>query len=168
MSRILISACLLGAPVRYDGRGRALTHDLLTLWQAQGRLVPLCPEVAGGLPTPRPATEIEPGARAEDVLDGTARILTAGGEDVTAPFLQGARLALAAAQAQGCTAALLMEGSPSCGSLIVHSGHHDGRRQPGQGVTAALLRRHGIAVFPPDRIEDLARHLAQAPAGAQI
>lgn len=168
MQRILISACLLGAPVRYDGRGKLLSHDRLALWQAEGRLVPVCPEVAGGLPAPRPPAEIEPGAKADDVLDGRARILTLGGDDVTAPFLRGARLALSTAQTQGCSAALLTDRSPSCGSLSVYSGHHTGARQPGQGVLAALLERHGIAVFAPERIEDLARHLAQASSRAQI
>lgn len=155
-ARILVSACLLGQPVRYDGRGKPLGDDRLAAWQARGRIVALCPEVAGGLPTPRPPAEIEPGATAADVLEGRARILTRTGEDVTAPFLAGARIALDTARAQRCRFALLMDGSPSCGSLRVYSGHHDGSRRPGQGVTAALLTRHGIAVFAPSQIDALA------------
>ncbi|MCB1397664.1 MAG: DUF523 domain-containing protein, partial [Rhodobacteraceae bacterium] len=140
----------------YDGRGKPLGDARLAAWQAQGRIVALCPEVAGRLPTPRPPAEIEPGATALDVLEGRARILTATGADVTAPFLAGARIALHTAQAQHCRFALLMDGSPSCGSLQVYSGHHDGTRQPGQGVTAALLVRHGITVFAPSQIDALA------------
>jgi len=98
-ARILVSACLLGRPVRYDGRGKPLADERLAAWQARGRIVPLCPEGAGGLPTPRPPAEIEPGATAAEVLEGRARILTATGEDVTAPFLAGARIALDTASA---------------------------------------------------------------------
>ena len=80
--RILVSACLLGQPVRYDGRGkRGRGRDRLARWRAEGRLVPFCPEVAGGLPTPRPAAEITPGGDGAAVLAGdAARIVTCDGE----------------------------------------------------------------------------------------
>jgi uncharacterized protein YbbK (DUF523 family) len=57
LQRILISACLMGEPVRHDGSHRRIVHDQLETWMSEGRLVPFCPEVAGGLPTPRPAAE---------------------------------------------------------------------------------------------------------------
>lgn len=84
LPKVLVSACLLGQPVRYDGR--ASGHpDLLQRWQAEGRVVPLCPEVAGGLPTPRPPAEI-PGGQGGEVLDGLAQVVTVSGEDVSAAF----------------------------------------------------------------------------------
>lgn len=94
MGRILISACLLGQPVRYDGTARPLRHPTLAHWQAAGRLSALCPETAGGLPVPRPAAEIE-GGDARAVLAGRARVLDRRGRDLTSAFLDGAHRALA-------------------------------------------------------------------------
>src|SRR4051794_27016878 len=100
MERILVSACLLGRPVRYDGTGRRSDDALLTLWRDQGRLVPVCPEMDGGLPVPRPAAEIS-GGSGDDVLDGRAQVLTRDGTDVTAHFVAGARRSLDQARAYG-------------------------------------------------------------------
>ncbi|WP_127105147.1 DUF523 domain-containing protein [Pararhodobacter zhoushanensis] len=159
MSRILISACLMGAPVRYDGRAKTLTDALLTRWQAEGRLVPLCPEVAAGLPTPRPPAELAPGVTAAQVLDGTGSIRTDQDADVSHAFVRGAEIALRIALAQGCSFALLTDASPSCGSLQVYAGRHDGTRIAGRGVVAEHLIRHGITVFAPSQITDLAARL---------
>jgi uncharacterized protein YbbK (DUF523 family) len=158
-ARILVSACLIGQPVRYDGRGRRVEDATLARWQAEGRLVPFCPEVAGGLPTPRPAAEITPGGDGAAVLAGAARIVTREGADVTAAFIAGARLTVLRAKESGCRFALLAEGSPSCGSGFIHDGTFSGRRVTGAGVTATMLREAGIAVFAPDGIADLARAL---------
>lgn len=147
MDRVLVSACLAGRPVRYDGRARPVGDALLDRWRAEGRLVVHCPEVAGGLPVPRPPAEIEPGATAADVLAGRARILTPAGDDVTAYFTAGARAALAFARDRGVAVAVLKESSPSCGLREVYDGTFTGRRRPGPGVTAHLLAGHGIAVF---------------------
>jgi len=165
MERILISACLLGRPVRYDGRGKALAHHLLERWKAEDRLVPVCPEVIAGFPTPRPPAEFEPGANGETVLDGRARVFENTGQDVTAQFLNGADAALRIARENGCRFALLTDGSPSCGSGIVYGGRFDGRTVAGEGVAAALLRRHGVSVFSEGRIEELAQALARATVG---
>ncbi len=159
VERILVSACLMGRRVRYDGAAKTSGDALLAAWRREGRLVPFCPEVEGGLPVPRPAAEIEGGAGGEAVLAGTARVLTAGGADVTEAFLSGARAALAAARAHGVRVAILKEGSPSCGSLTVHDGAFGGRRVPGHGVTTALLERHGVAVFGEDRVAEAAARL---------
>jgi hypothetical protein len=90
MERILVSACLLGQPVRFDGTGRRSDDALFERWRREGRLVPFCPEVRGGLPVPRPPAEISGGSGA-DVLDGRAAILTPDGTDVTRHFVLGAR-----------------------------------------------------------------------------
>ncbi|MGC5011660.1 DUF523 domain-containing protein [Streptosporangium sp. DT93] len=159
MDRILVSACLMGRKVRYDGAARTSEDALLADWRRQGRLVPFCPEVEGGLPVPRPTAEIEGGAGGEAVLAGTARVLTADGTDVTASFVAGARAALEAARSCGARVAILKEGSPSCGSLTVHDGTFGGGRVPGSGVTTALLEREGIAVFGEERIAEAAARL---------
>ncbi|MFI6455076.1 DUF523 domain-containing protein [Streptosporangium amethystogenes] len=161
MERILVSACLMGRKVRYDGSAKTSGDALLAAWRRQGRLVPFCPEVEGGLPVPRPAAEIEGGAGGAAVLSGAARVLTAGGTDVTAAFLTGAQAALAVARSFDVKVAILKEGSPSCGSLTVYDGTFTGRRVPGHGVTSALLELHGITVFGEDRIAEAAARLRE-------
>jgi uncharacterized protein YbbK (DUF523 family) len=146
-TRLLVSACLLGQKVRYNGSDKYLEDRLLTLWQQQGRIVPICPEVAAGLPTPRPPAEIRPS-------DG--HIFENTGADVTEIFETGAQIALTVAQRESCRFALLTDGSPSCGATFVYDGSFSGTRVPGQGRTVALLRRHGIAVYAPSEIDTLA------------
>jgi uncharacterized protein YbbK (DUF523 family) len=160
MERILVSSCLLGRPVRYDGTGKRSDHRQFEQWRAEGRLVPVCPEIRGGLPVPRPPAEIHGGFGA-DVLDGRARVLTRDGTDVTAHFLAGARHALEEARAAGARMAILKESSPSCGVARIYDGTFSGTRVPGEGVTTALLERHGIAVFAEDGIDAAAAHLAR-------
>ncbi len=145
----LVSACLLGLPCAYDSQGRAV-GDLLAL-AAHGQVVPICPEVAGGLAIPRPTAEIV-GGDGGDVLDGHARVMTIAGDDVTAAFLRGAERALAVARQHGIATAILKQRSPSCGSACIYDGTHGGTLKAGQGVTAALLRRHGVEVLPEEAL----------------
>lgn len=144
-SPVLVSACLRGVACRFDGRDKAaggLAGEL-----AGREVVAFCPERAGGLPTPRPAAELV-GGDGHAVLDGRARVVDAAGADVTEAFVAGARRALAAARRAGCAEAVLMPRSPSCGSGSVYDGEFRGALVPGDGVTAALLERNGIAVRP--------------------
>lgn len=150
MEKIVISACLLGAPVRYDGQSRGLGSELLARWQAEGRLVPICPEVAGGLPVPRAPAEIQ--------ADG--RVLTISGHEVTSAFAAGAAAALVLCRQQSIRLALLKEGSPSCGVNRIHDGRFCGVSQAGEGLTSRLLRRHGVRVFSEAQLEELAACLA--------
>ena len=147
--KVLVSACLLGQPVRYDGQSKGIVSDWLSALGAEGRVLTFCPEVAGGLPTPRPPAE-----RQGD------RVVTASGLDVTAEFDRGAELALEICQAQGIRFALLKEGSPSCGSGRIYNGRFEGVSVAGEGKTAALLLRHGIAVFSEDQLAELASALS--------
>lgn len=149
----------MGQRVRYDGGAKTSSDELLAAWKAEGRLVPFCAEVEGGLPVPRPAAEIESGAGGAAVIAGAARVLTTGGDDVTAAFLSGAQAALAVATSFGVRVAILKEGSPSCGALNIYDGTFRGRRTPGQGVTTALLELHGIKVFTEEHIADAAAYL---------
>ena len=157
---MLVSACLLGEKVRYNGAAAAADSAILAQWMKEGRVVPFCPEVAGGLGVPRPAAEIR-GAGGEAVVQGRASVITAGGSDVTANFLRGAELALAAARSQNARLAILKDGSPSCGSGSIYDGTFSGTRRSGQGVTTALLERHGIRVFSERQLDEAAGYLAQ-------
>ncbi|MBC2869533.1 DUF523 domain-containing protein [Streptomyces mexicanus] len=145
MEAILVSACLRGVPCRFDGRHK-LSPELQDTVSGR-RVVSFCPEVAGGLPTPRRPAELV-GGDGHDVLDGTARVVEDTGRDVTEEFVAGAHRALAAARAAGCTEAVLMPRSPSCGRGTVHDGSFTGELVAGDGVTAALLERNGITVHP--------------------
>lgn len=160
-AKIFISACLLGRPVRYDGKGKPLHDPFVERLKAEGRLVGYCPEQAGGLPTPRPPAEIESGMNGGDVLAGRARVLEVTGGDVTAEFIEGGKRAVAFAQEQGCKVALLIDGSPSCGSGFIYDGSFSGSRHPGFGVTAALMRQAGIEVFSDRELDRLSAHIAQ-------
>jgi uncharacterized protein YbbK (DUF523 family) len=160
-AKILISACLLGRPVRYDGRGKPLHDPIIERWKAEDRLIGFCPEQAGGLPTPRPPAEIEGGMNGKDVLAGRARVLEVTGRDATDEFVEGARKAVAFAHEQDCRFALLIDGSPSCGSGFIYDGSFSGARHPGFGVTAALMRNAGIEVFSDRELDRLAARVEE-------
>lgn len=134
--KILISACLLGAACKYSGGHNARPALVEALLAAGHDLVPVCPEVYGGLPTPRPPAERV-----------GSRVLTAAGADVTEAYRKGAQTALLLAQTTGCTAAVLKANSPSCGHGTVYDGTFTGRRTAGSGVTAELLEANGIPVY---------------------
>lgn len=159
MERILISSCLLGSRVRYHGGDALCTHPLLRQWAREGRLVSVCPEVSGGLGTPRPAAEIVGEGTGAAVLGGTAAVRTEHGADVTEAFLAGARAALAVAQAHGVKIAVLKDGSPSCATGGLYDGTFRGRRRQGLGVAAALLASHGIKVFSESQLDEVATWL---------
>ncbi|MDR6355247.1 uncharacterized protein YbbK (DUF523 family) [Pseudomonas psychrotolerans] len=145
--------------MRYDG-GAHGPFDLLGSWQAEGRIVPLCPEVAGGLPTPRPPAEI-PGGQGGAVLDGQLPVLTDSGADVTAAFVAGAEAALELVARHGIRLAVLKARSPSCGNSENYDGSFSGTRVAGEGVTAAALKRVGVTVFNETELAAAQRLLAE-------
>ncbi|WP_368670907.1 DUF523 domain-containing protein [Myxococcus sp. AM010] len=139
---VLVSACLLGEACRYDGRCQRSERVLAAL--ADKDVVPVCPEVASGLPVPRPPVDLR-GGTGVDVWAGRATAVErAEGIDRTEAFQRGARLALDAARRFGATVALLKEKSPSCGSQRVYE---SGQLRSGEGITTALLRADGITVL---------------------
>jgi len=152
MIKVIVSACLLGSPVRHDGRDKFCDHPVLRRWIGEGRIVSACPEVLGGLSTPRPPAEI--------VADGSRRVLTREGKDVTDAFERGAREAGAIAEASAVRVAILKENSPSCGSSFIYDGTFSGAKLTGEGMTAAYLRKQGIAVFSEEQIDDAAEYVA--------
>lgn len=147
MHRILVSACLLGHEVRYDGRGKRSDDDILRRWKEEGRLVAVCPEVAGGLAVPRPPAEIAHGAGGAQVLAGQVRVMASTGADVTAEFVHGAEHALRRAREHDIRIAVLKEGSPSCGSAFTYDGTFTKTRVDQPGVTTAKLQQAGVQVF---------------------
>lgn len=154
MEKILVSACLLGQPVRYDG-GAFAPALLLQRWHRQGRIIALCPEQAGGLATPRPPAEIA-GGQGGAVLDGRIPVLTVHGLDVTTAFIAGAKVALQLVAEHGIRYALLKARSPSCGNHETYDGSFSGVRVAGEGVAAAALRRQGVQVFNETELDQLA------------
>ncbi len=163
--KILISACLLGAEVTYDGGSNFLAHPLLVQWQKEGRLVSGCPEVAGGLPIPRPAAQISGIGGAAGVFDQTAHVLKKNGGDVTAYFVRGANEMLALAKKHNIKLAIMKEGSPSCGSHEISDGAFSGRRISGNGVTVELLRKNGVTVFSENEIAKVESFLNKLEQG---
>ena len=151
MYPILVSACLLGLPVRYDGRIMLYENTQLTRWLREGRLISVCPEISAGLPTPRPASEIVNGD-GKAVLAGKACIKDINGNDVTDYFIKGAMAVLRVALSFSVRTAILKENSPSCACHSVYDGSFSGVLKPGQGVTAALLHKNGVAVFSENEI----------------
>lgn len=161
VEKILISACLLGQRVRYDGYVSASKHALLKTWQSEGRLVPFCPEVAGGLTVPRPAAEIQHG-NGDDVLSHRTKVATRQGADLSSAFLSGARQALALCSTNDIRIAILKENSPSCGVHEIHDGSFSGHLHAGHGVTAALLKQSGLSVFNEHELQHVAHLLEDA------
>jgi uncharacterized protein YbbK (DUF523 family) len=153
-NKILVSACLMGFKVRYNGSEKTSLQQTLARWQQEQRLVVHCPELAAGLVTPRPPAEIVAGF-GDDVMRDTARIVENTGQDVTAHYQLAAWLALQTAQNENCCAALLTDGSPTCGSQRIYDGTFSGRQKEGRGVAAALLEQHGIKVFSHAQIPQL-------------
>jgi uncharacterized protein YbbK (DUF523 family) len=135
---ILVSACLMGLPTRFDG-GHCERDGVVRMARAEC-LVPICPEQLGGLPTPRLPCQIETGD-GEAVLSGLARVRDAAGADVTDQFLRGAEMVARIAEILGAGRAILKEGSPACGIERIS---REGRDVQGCGVTAALLRRRRV------------------------
>lgn len=151
MGKILVSACLLGDPVRYDGRSKALHNDEFAELINQHRIVRFCPEVEGGLPVPRDAAEIQLGDGLS-VINNSASVMAKSGADVTHHFLMGAHKALELCRRHDITVAILTEFSPSCGSSQIYDGSFKRTKRQGVGVTTALLRQHGIEVFNQHQI----------------
>lgn len=144
MESLLISACLMGFNCKYSGGSNALSSESLAALRARYRLIPVCPETAGGLPTPRTPSE-----RQGD------RVVNKLGQDVTEEYRKGAETALYLARRYGCTCALLKERSPSCGNRAIYDGSFTGTLISGDGVAAESLKAAGISVYGESRIKEL-------------
>ncbi|MBO5556884.1 MAG: DUF523 domain-containing protein [Oscillospiraceae bacterium] len=144
MEPLLISACLLGARCKYNGGHNALPPETLEALRRRYRLVPICPETAGGLPVPR-----EPSERR------AAGVYSRSGRDVTAAYQKGAACARQLAQEEGCRLAILKERSPSCGVGSIYDGTFTGTQIPGNGVTVDALLDAGLTVYGESGVDTL-------------
>lgn len=141
---ILVSSCLAGLEVRYDGK-HSLDHKIRKLIE-DNKAISVCPELLGGFSTPREPAEII-GGNGEDVLDGKAKVMDKSGKDVTEQYIQGAYHTLEKARDINATVVVLKENSPSCGSSMIYNGEFIGKKIFGNGVTTALLKRNGLRVI---------------------
>ncbi len=142
MAKILVSNCLLGCECRYKGDG-CLCEKILELAKDH-TIIGVCPEQAGGLPTPRAPSEIQ-----------GDKLITSKGEDVTKQYLRGANTALFLAKLNKVDFAILKAKSPSCGKGIIYDGTFSGKLTSGNGVTAKLLLDNGIPVYNENELDKL-------------
>ena len=140
--KLLISACLCGQNTKYNGGNNNLKN--LELLEQKFILIPICPEVMGGLSTPRDPSEKQ-----------EKRVVSNKGKDVTKEFELGAFKALKIAKENGVTLALLKESSPSCGSHLIYDGSFSGTKIEGEGITAKLLRENQIKIYSENQIDEL-------------
>ncbi|WP_102275606.1 DUF523 domain-containing protein [Cytobacillus massiliigabonensis] len=148
---ILVSSCLAGLEVRYNGT-HSLDHKIRRLLE-ENKAITVCPELLGGFSTPRQPAEII-GGNGEDVLDGKAKVVEITGRDVTELYIKGAYLTLKKAIEIGASIVVLKEYSPSCGSSMVYNGEFKGKKIAGNGVTTALLKRNGLQVISEEQFSD--------------
>lgn len=140
--KILVSACLLGEPCRYDGQGKP--NGTIQALGKEHVLIPFCPETAGGLPVPREPAELQNGS-----------VLTRDGRDVTVEFLNGARKTLECFRNNACDCAILKERSPSCGSRWIYDGTFTGTVIRGEGTACRMLRQSGFPVCSEETLDQL-------------
>lgn len=141
---LLISACLLGVECKYSGGHNAMAAEKIAALRKKYRLVPVCPETAGGLPTPRDPSERR-----------GAAVVSCNGRDVTAEYSKGADIAVSLAEKNGCNLALLKEKSPSCGSGVIYDGTFTGHLIAGDGLTAERLKARGVSVRGESEIDEI-------------
>ncbi len=134
--KLLVSACLIGENVKYNGKNNRIDISKLS---NQYEIVPFCPEVEGGLPIPRPPSEI--------ISSNPLKIINTSKEDVTNCFLTGAKKALEICKKLNIKKALLKENSPSCGKNFVYDGSFGKVLRGGQGATASMLSKNSIEIF---------------------
>ena len=143
-AKILISACLIGENVKYDGGHNVSSDPRIKMWQEAGVLVPVCPEVLGGLSVPRPPCE---------VVENTRRVMCQTGEDVTEAFERGARECVQKAKEEGIVMAILKARSPSCGKDVIYDGTFSHTKVYDSGVACKLLQENGIMVFSEEELD---------------
>lgn len=146
MKKILVSECLYGGRiVRYDGGDVSEKNPVFLKWKEEGRLVPICPEVFGGLPIPRPDSQ-----RVGD------QVKTGAGKDVTAEYTKGAEEVLRLAKENHVVFAIMKQDSPSCGSKYIYDGTFTDTKKQGQGLAVEYLRNAGFPVFAEEDIDEAA------------
>lgn len=145
MKKILVSQCLYGGePVRYDGKSKAENDPRFSDWREEGMLIPVCPEVFGGLPVPR-----------TDAQRRGSSVVTRDGRDVTGQYSAGAEEAVRLALEHRVVCAIMKEKSPSCGSSMIYDGSFSGKLIEGEGLASELLRKAGVRVFSENQLDEV-------------
>ncbi|MDO4481170.1 MAG: DUF523 domain-containing protein [Bacillota bacterium] len=151
MKKILVSECLYGGrTVRYDGGDVTENHPVFLKWKEEGRLIPICPEVFGGLPVPRPDSQ-----RIGD------KVKTGAGKDVTEEYTKGAREVLRLAEENDVIFAVMKQDSPSCGSRYIYDGTFTDTKKEGQGLAVEYLRNAGFKVFGEEELDEAEKYLKE-------
>lgn len=148
---ILVSSCLAGLDVRYNGTN--CLNDKISKLVEENKAITICPELLGGFSTPREPAEII-GGNGEDVLDGNAKVVDKSGKDVTQLYIKGAYSTLEQAIELNATLVVLKENSPSCGSSTIYNGEFTEKKIMGMGVTSSLLKRNGLKVISEEQFAD--------------
>lgn len=150
MEKILVSRCLYGGEiVRYDGGDTTELDTRFLKWKEEGRLIPVCPEVIGGLPTPRPDSQ----------RVGAKKVMAQTGQDVTEEYTRGAEQALSLAKENHVAFCIMKQDSPSCGSKFIYDGTFTDTKIPGQGLAVEYLRNAGFRVFGEEDMDEAERYL---------
>ena len=144
MDNLLVSACLLGYECKYCGGSNLMPAETVKTLREKYRLIPVCPESAGGLPTPRDPSERKDG-----------KVVSSKGKDVTAQFEKGADTACVLYEKYACKAALLKANSPSCGISSIYDGTFSGVLTAGDGLSAEKLKKLGAVVYTEDQVNKL-------------
>lgn len=151
--KVLISACLVGENVRYNAEKLNFHHPFIEHLKKAGKLIPVCPEVMGGMPVPRKPSELtEP---IEFILKQKKGIQSIDGKDVTQYFIDGCQQVLRIVEQYQIGFAILKENSPSCGVHFIHDGHFSGTLIPGEGMLSFLLRHKRVQVFSEKELDKL-------------
>lgn len=143
MRKILVSACLCGQKLRYNGSAALCENKVLKKWIAEGRVIPVCPECLGGLSVPRDPCEQKSG-----------HIIAKGGADFTEAFRKGAEATVRIARENDVAFCVLKENSPSCGSSFIYDGTFSGTKIAGEGVATAMLREAGFPVYSEEILDE--------------
>ena len=145
--KLLVSGCLLGENVRYDGKNSGIKEPMMQRLKDGFEIYSFCPEVSGGMPTPRVPSEI--------ISMEPLKVINKEKEDTTHFFIKGAKNCLEFCKDNGIKIALFKSRSPSCGNRYVHGGKFNKKLVEGKGVTVTLLNSHGIKVFNEEEIKEL-------------
>lgn len=145
--KLLISSCLLGSNVKYNGGNNILSEDILKKLETKYEIYPCCPEVDGGLPIPRIPCEI--------VSSDPIKVVNKNNEDKTKEFLIGASKAFEICKENNIKIALLKSNSPSCSNKYIYDGSFSSKKIQGYGVTTQTLLNKGIKVYSEDEIGKL-------------
>ncbi|MBP3888252.1 MAG: DUF523 domain-containing protein [Cellulosilyticum sp.] len=140
---ILVSSCLCGEKCKYNG-GDNYSETVMAYCKDK-EVVPICPEVMGGLSIPRSPAEII-GGTAKDVLEGRAKVISKDHKDITSAFIKGAKEVLEIIKGNKVEEAILKANSPSCGKGMIYDGSFSAKLIEGNGLTAQVLLDVGIKV----------------------